>query len=64
MKYLHLVWTNLKRKKLRTSLTLLSIVVAFVLFGLLCAIKQALVGGVSLAPPLVRQSGKPRIGPQ
>jgi len=49
MKYLHLVWTNLMRKKLRTLLTLLSIVVAFVLFGLLGAIKQALVGGVSLA---------------
>lgn len=49
MKYLHLVWTNLKRKKLRTSLTLLSIIVAFVLFGLLCAIQQALAGGVSLA---------------
>jgi putative ABC transport system permease protein len=49
MKYLHLVWSNLKRKKLRTSLTLLSILVAFVLFGLLSAIKQALIGGVELA---------------
>jgi putative ABC transport system permease protein len=49
MKYLHLVWSNLKRKKLRTSLTLLSILVAFVLFGFLSAIKQALVGGVELA---------------
>ncbi|MGD0743914.1 MAG: FtsX-like permease family protein [Verrucomicrobiota bacterium] len=49
MKFLHLVWCNLKRKKLRTSLTLLSIVVAFVLFGFLSAIKQALVGGVELA---------------
>jgi putative ABC transport system permease protein len=49
MKFLHLVWGNLKRKKLRTALTLLSILVAFVLFGLLCAIKQALVGGVALA---------------
>ena len=37
------------RRKLRTSLTLLSILVAFVLFGLLCAIKQALVAGVELA---------------
>jgi cell division protein FtsX len=36
MKFLHLIWSNLKRKKLRTSLTLLSIVVAFVLFGFLC----------------------------
>ncbi|MBI5423850.1 MAG: FtsX-like permease family protein [Opitutae bacterium] len=49
MKFLHLIWANLGRKKLRTSLTLLSIVVAFVLFGFLCAIKQALVGGVALA---------------
>jgi putative ABC transport system permease protein len=49
MKFLHLVWGNLKRRKLRTSLTLLSILVAFVLFGLLCAIRQALVGGVELA---------------
>ena len=49
MKFLHLIWCNLKRKKLRTSLTLLSIVVAFVLFGFLAAIQQALVGGVALA---------------
>jgi putative ABC transport system permease protein len=49
MKYLHLIWCNLKRKKTRTSLTLLSIVVAFMLFGLLSAIQQALVGGVALA---------------
>ena len=49
MKFLHLIWSNLKRKKLRTSLTLLSIFVAFVLFGVLSAIKQALVGGVEVA---------------
>jgi len=49
MKFLHLIWCNLKRKKLRTSLTLLSIVVAFVLFGFLSAIQEALVGGVALA---------------
>ncbi len=49
MKYAHLIWGNLLRKKLRTSLTLLSILVAFILFGLLCAIKQALVGAVGLA---------------
>src|SRR5690349_16235022 len=49
MRYLHLIWSNLKRKKLRTLLTLLSILVAFVLFGLLSSIKQALTGGVSVA---------------
>ena len=49
MKFLYLVWSNLRRKKLRTSLTLLSILVAFVLFSLLSALKLALAGGVNLA---------------
>ena len=49
MKHLHLIGCNLRRKKLRTLLTLLSILVAFVLFGYLSAIKQALAGGVTLA---------------
>ncbi len=49
MKYFHLIWSNLKRKKLRTSLTMLSILVAFLLFGFLCSIKQALTGGVEMA---------------
>ena len=49
MKFLPLIWSNLQRKKLRTVLTLLSIVVAFVLFAYLSAIKQALSGGISLA---------------
>ena len=49
MKFFHLIWCNLKRKKLRTSLTLLSILVAFVLFGFLSSIQQALVGGVEMA---------------
>ena len=49
MRFFHLIWSNLKRKKLRTSLTLLSILVAFVLFGLLSSIKQALTGGISIA---------------
>jgi len=49
MKFLPLIWGNLMRRKLRTSLTILSVLVAFVLFGFLCAIKQALVGGVELA---------------
>jgi putative ABC transport system permease protein len=49
MKFLYLVWRNLTRKKLRTSLTIASIVVAFLLYGILGAIKLALVGGVSLA---------------
>ena len=49
MKFLGLVWSNLKRKKLRTILTLLSIFVAFLLFGFLCAIKEAFLAGVNLA---------------
>jgi putative ABC transport system permease protein len=48
MRFLPLIWSNLRRKKTRTILTLLSIVVAFVLFGFLSAIKQALTGGVTL----------------
>src|SRR5687768_3059200 len=49
MKFLGLVWSNLKRKKLRTALTILSILVAFLLFGFLCAIKEAFTAGVTLA---------------
>lgn len=48
MKFLHLIWSNLKRKKLRTGLTLLSVLVAFVLFGILASIKQALSGNITL----------------
>jgi putative ABC transport system permease protein len=49
MKFFYLVWCNLKRKKLRTTLTLMSILVAFVLYGVLSALKMALGAGVSLA---------------
>ena len=49
MKFLSLVWSNLKRKKLRTCLTMLSIFVAFLLFGLLCAVKESFTGGIALA---------------
>ncbi len=48
MKFAHLIWSGLKRKKLRTALTILSITVAFILYGILCSIRQALTGGVSL----------------
>src|SRR5438105_3175378 len=48
MKLFPLIWSNLKRKKVRTLLTILSIVVAFILFGLMSSIRQALTGGVSL----------------
>src|SRR5688500_6518752 len=49
MKFLGLVWSSLKRKKLRTALTVLSILVAFLLFGFLCAIKEAFLAGVTMA---------------
>jgi putative ABC transport system permease protein len=49
MKYLYLVWSNLKRKKVRSILTLLSIMAAFVLFGYLGAIKQGFSQGVEVA---------------
>src|SRR5580765_4906658 len=49
MKFFSLVWSSLKRKKSRTILTLLSIFVAFVLYGLLCAVKEAFTAGVTMA---------------
>jgi putative ABC transport system permease protein len=49
MKYLHLVWRNLLRRKIRTTFTLLSIFVAFVLFGVLVAIRMAFTLGVEVA---------------
>jgi putative ABC transport system permease protein len=49
MKYLPLLWSSLWRKKVRTIFTLLSIFVAFLLFGLLMTIKQAFSFGVDIA---------------
>lgn len=49
MKYLPLLWANLRRKVVRTTLTFLSVVVAFLLFGLLEAVNYALTGGAELA---------------
>jgi putative ABC transport system permease protein len=49
MRFLPLIWSNLMRKKLRTLLTLLSITVAFVLFGYLAAIRIGFTAGVEVA---------------
>jgi len=49
VKYLALIFANLRRKKLRTVLTILSIIVAFVLFGYLAAVKNAFVAGIEVA---------------
>ena len=48
MRFLHLIFANLGRKKFRTAFTILSIFVAFLLFGLLMAIKAAFGVGVEL----------------
>jgi putative ABC transport system permease protein len=48
-KYLPLLWANLGRKKLRTGLTLASIIVAFLLFGLMQTLRVALTGNPELA---------------
>ena len=49
MRYLPLLWAGLFRKKTRTVLTLLSIVVAFALFGLLQAVEVAFESGADAA---------------
>ena len=49
MKFLPLVWRNLLRRKVRTTFTLLSIMVAFVLFGYLAAVRVAFSMGVEIA---------------
>jgi putative ABC transport system permease protein len=49
MKYLPLVLRNLLRRKVRTIFTILSIFIAFVLFGVLMAIRAAFTLGVEVA---------------
>jgi putative ABC transport system permease protein len=49
VRYLPLLWAGLFRKKTRTTLTLLSIVVAFALFGLLQAVEVAFESGADAA---------------
>ena len=49
MKFLPLLWSSLWRKKVRTIFTLLSIFVAFLLFGLLMTIRGAFTFGVQVA---------------
>jgi len=49
MKYFHLVWAALFRRKSRTFLTLVSIIAAFVLFGLLDSVRVAFTAGDSVA---------------
>ena len=45
MKYFHLIWAALFRSKTRTLLTLLSVVAAFLLFGMLDSVRVAFNAG-------------------
>ena len=49
MKYVTLVWKNMWRRKIRTIFTLLSIFIAFLLFGILMTIRTAFTFGVDIA---------------
>ena len=48
-RWLPLVWANMRRRKLRLILTFASILVAFMLFGLLEALRTSMVEGVNMA---------------
>ena len=49
MKFIPLIWKNIWRRKFRTTFTLLSIFIAFVLFGILMTIRQSFTFGVEIA---------------
>jgi putative ABC transport system permease protein len=47
--FVPLLLANLRRRRVRTVLTVLSVATAFLLYGLMAALRNALLGGVSLA---------------
>lgn len=49
MKYLAFIWSNLRRSRVRTILTILSVMAAFLLFGYLTAIRTAFSQGIEVA---------------
>ena len=49
MKYFHLIWAALMRSKTRTLLTMLSVVTAFLLFGMLDAVRVAFNSSTNVA---------------
>ena len=49
MKLLPLVWKNVWRRKIRTIFTLLSVFIAFLLFGILMTVRMAFTFGVEIA---------------
>ena len=48
MKFFQLIWANLKRKKVRTTLTIGSFMVAMFLFGILAAVRIAFSGRIDV----------------
>jgi putative ABC transport system permease protein len=48
-KFLPLLWASLQRHKLRTAFTLASVMIAFLLFGVLAAVKNGFSAGVETA---------------
>ncbi len=58
MKFLPLIWSNLTDKKLRTTFTFCSIVFAFMLFGVLGAIKNAFEGAETAGTDRLRMIHK------
>ena len=49
MKFIPLIWKNIWRRRFRTTFTLLSIFVAFLLFGILMTFRAAFTLGVDVA---------------
>lgn len=49
MKFLPLIWMNVWRRRTRTVFTLLSILIAFLLFGIVMTVRNAFAFGVELA---------------
>src|SRR5215813_12207700 len=49
MKFFPLIWTNVWRRKVRTTFTLLSVFIAFLLFGIVMTIRAAFGLGVDIA---------------
>ena len=49
MKFLPLIWMNVWRRKVRTTFTLLSIFIAFMLFGIVMTVRAAFGFGVEIA---------------
>ncbi len=49
LKFLPMLWANLRRKPLRTTLTIASILIAFLLFGVLQTLRNAMTGNPEMA---------------